>query len=176
MTVIVAGSLPESLAPFLDDLVGSLRALAMDPFGEVISEGCRAIGLLCEKATPLLLHFSTNLGRACLTALVHKHAKVRLAGLLALCKTLYCGAYKYSYEVFEALIGFRDPNVVPIKDFYEPTTKINYFARLISDGSPNVREHFYRVLGEWLTRLPDKFDHEGRLVPYLLTGLFDDST
>ena len=33
MTVVVAGSLPESLAPFLDDLAGTLRALAMDPFG-----------------------------------------------------------------------------------------------------------------------------------------------
>ena len=33
----------------------------------------------------------------------------------------------------EILIGFRDPNTVAIKEFYEFCTKLNYFAILIND-------------------------------------------
>jgi len=29
------------------------------------------------------------------------------------------------------MVGFRDPNIVPIKEFYDPSTKINYFAMFI---------------------------------------------
>ncbi len=32
---------------------------------------------------------------------------------------------------------------------------------------------FIRSVGDWLTLLPDRWDHHGRLVPYLLSGLFD---
>ena len=73
------------------------------------------------------------------------------------------------------MIGFRDPNVVPIKDFYEPTTKTNYFAQFVADRSPNVRELFYRTVGDIMTRLPDKYDHEGRIFPYILSGLYDQT-
>lgn len=58
------------------------------------------------------------MGRSLFTALVHKHAKVRIAGLNALFDVLLAGQWKSSYEVFEALVGFRDPNTVAIKDFY----------------------------------------------------------
>ena len=73
----------------------------------------------------------------------------------------------------EHLIGFKDPNMVPIKDFYEHTTKINYFAMLIVDRSISVRKCFYYTVAEMLKKLPDKRDHEGRLFPYLITGLYD---
>lgn len=71
------------------------------------------------------------MGRATFRALTHQHAKVRVAGLRALNKITYCGMWKYSYEIFEMLIGFRDPNVVPIKEFFEPTNKINYLAMFV---------------------------------------------
>ena len=71
------------------------------------------------------------------------------------------------------MVGFRDPNVVPIKDFYEPSTRFNYFAAFVADRSTVVRECFYKTMGDCLTRLPDKYDHEGRLFPYLISGLYD---
>jgi len=58
---------------------------------------------------------------------------VRIAALEALGQVLYCGVWKYNAIIFEILIGFRDPNSVPIKDFYEPSHNINYFATLITD-------------------------------------------
>jgi hypothetical protein len=73
----------------------------------------------------------------------------------------------------EALVGFRDPNVVPIKDFYESSTKYNYFATLVGDRNTAVRKFFFEKLGDMLTLLKDRFDLEPRLIPYMLSGLFD---
>jgi hypothetical protein len=78
-------------------------------------------------------------------------------------------------DVFEALIGFRDPHSVPIKDFYEPSIKLNYFARFVTDRSVLVRETFYKTLANWLLKLPDKVDHEGRILPYMLSALNDEN-
>ncbi len=88
---------------------------------------------------------------------------------------MFCGAYKYNADIMEFLIGFRDPNLVAIKDFYEATTKVNYFAMLVQDRSIVVREHFYKTIASMLITLPDKFDHEGRIFPYLISGLNDQN-
>lgn len=94
-----------------------------------------------------------------------------MAALEALGQVLYCGVWKYNNTIMEALVGFRDPNVVPIHDFFEYSTRINYFAMLIKDAKTNVREFFIRCLGDWLVSLPDRFDHEPRLVPYMVSGI-----
>ena len=36
-----------------------------------------------------------------------------------------------------------------------------------------MREVFYKTIGDCLLRLPDKVDHEGRLFPYMISGLYD---
>jgi hypothetical protein len=120
-----------------------------------------------------LFHFTEIMARAVLLPVVSKKSKVRIAGLEALGNILYCGVWKYNSNVMEILIGFRDPNVVAIRDFFEYTTKINYLAVLAKDPKVQCREYFIRCLGDWLTVLPDKADHETRLLPYLLSGLFD---
>lgn len=86
---------------------------------------------------------------------------------------MYCSTFKHTATILESLIGFRDPNIVPIKDFYDPSTKLNYLAMLVNDRSANVREMFFKVIGDWLMHLEDKYDVESRLTPYILTGLFD---
>ena len=73
----------------------------------------------------------------------------------------------------EILIGFRDPNSVAIKDFFEYSTKLNYLAILINDQNPAVRLAFIQHMSYWSTVLEDRFDHHTRLTPYILTGLFD---
>lgn len=64
------------------------------------------------------MHYTEIMGRAVLLPLISKKSKIRIAGLNALNAILWCGLYKYNAFVFENLIGFRDPNSVPIKDFY----------------------------------------------------------
>jgi hypothetical protein len=162
------------LTSYLDEATSACKALVMDPASaEAIQNGCHAMRILCSKATDRLLHFSEHLGRALFTPLVHKQYKVRKAGLEALQQVFYCGVYKYNAFIVEGLIGFRDPNVVPIKDFYEPSTKLNYLAMLVNDKSAHVRSAFFSFIANLLTKLPDKFDHESRLIPYILSGLFD---
>ena len=71
------------------------------------------------------------------------------------------------------MVGFRDPNIVPIKEFYDPSTKINYMAMFVVDRSIAVRECFYKTMAKILMDLPDRCDHEGRIFPFLISGLFD---
>ena len=122
-----------------------------------------------------LIHFCEVMGRSLFTAFVHKHAKVRMAGLKALFDVMVCGKWKHSHLILSHMVGFRDPNIIPIKDFYDPTTKLNYFASFVVDRSVVVRECFYRTMGDMLARLPDKTDHEGRLFPYLISGMYDQN-
>lgn len=63
----------------------------MDPYGEVIIEGTRAIAALSDCGQEWLIHFCVPMGRALFTAFVHKHAKVRMAGLRALYNVLTTG-------------------------------------------------------------------------------------
>lgn len=120
-----------------------------------------------------MIHFCEAMGRSLFTSFVHKHAKVRMAGLRALFDVLCTGIWKNSVYVFEAMIGFRDPNIVPIKEFYDPSTKVNYFAMFIADRSIACRQCFYKTMAKLLLDLPDRVDHEGRVFPYLISGLYD---
>lgn len=122
-----------------------------------------------------MLHFAENMGRSLFTSFVSKHAKVRMAGLRALYQVFFCGVWKFNANIMEHLIGFRDPNLVPIKDFYEVSTKLNYFAIFVADRSTVVRDLFYKTIAGLSMKLPDKKDHEGRLFPYLISGLYDQN-
>jgi hypothetical protein len=173
LSVVISCSSDREIREFIPDICNILRALAMDPCGEVQIRACRNISQLCKAFTALLLHFTEMLARAVLLPLVNKKSKVRIAAIEALGSILYCGIWKFNVNVMEIMIGFRDPNVVPLRDFFEYSTRINYFASLIKDPKTSVRDFFIRTLGDWLISLPDKVDHEGRLAPYMVSGLFD---
>ena len=175
VTLIIKSTMTDCFRAYLDDLVNILWALIMDPYGEVIREACEAYYALCTEDPELLHHFTVKMGRSTFLALTHKHAKVRCAGLKALNAIMYWGAWKYTVDLFEALIGFRDPNIVPIKDFYEASIKYNYFARFVDDRSTVVRETFFKTMANWLLKLPDKVDHEGRIIPYMISALNDQN-
>jgi hypothetical protein len=175
MTIVTHSTPWECIRPYIDDLVNICRALCMDPAGQVIIEGCQAMDGLAAIAGDQLMHFCVDMGRALFTPFSHRHAKVRMAGLKALYNVMTCGMWKTSADLMAAMIGFRDPNIVPIKDFYEPSTKLNYFALFVADRSTVCRELFYKTMGALMTKLPDKYDHEGRLYPYILSGLYDSN-
>lgn len=175
ITELVIKASPKSFVPYIQELTSVVRILCMDPNnGEVIIAACKGLEELAIKAKEILFHYSEPIARSLYTSLVHKNWKVRCAGLQALRIIMYIGVFKYNATIVENLIGFRDPNLVPIKDFYEPTTRLNYLAMLINDRSAHVREAFLNVISDWLLNLPDRYDHETRLIPYLLSGLFDE--
>lgn len=43
------------------------------------------------------------------------------------------------------------------------------------DFNASVREHVVLMLSDWLTNLPDRYDYETRLLPYLLNALTDSA-
>ena len=159
---------------FVQDIVNITRTLCMDPAPNVVIVACNFCKILAINfGKDLLYYFNSILSRGILYALSHKQAKLRLAALDAMDKLMYCSPYKKNVEIMEQLIGFRDPNIVPIKDFYEPSTKFNYLAFLSSDSNQGVLLKYYEVLFDWLLNTEDRVDHESRLIPYVLTGLFN---
>ena len=159
---------------FVQDVVNITRTLCMDPAPNVVLVACNFCKTLAVTfGQELLFYFNSILSRGILYALSHKQAKLRLAALDALDKLMYCSPNKKNVEIMEQLIGFRDPNMVPIKDFYEPSTKFNYLAFLSSDANQGVLLKFYEVIFDWLLNTEDRIDHESRLIPYVLTGLFN---
>lgn len=84
ITVIVSQTVFDCLRAYVDVFVNLIRALCMDPYGEVIIEGCNAMIAFGESGGDQLLHFAENMGRSLFTAFTNKHAKVRIAGLKAL--------------------------------------------------------------------------------------------
>mmetsp|Transcript_42532 Transcript_42532/g.30694 ORF Transcript_42532/g.30694 Transcript_42532/m.30694 type:complete len:195 (-) Transcript_42532:543-1127(-) len=175
VTIMVSTTIFDCLRAYIDPFVNILRALCMDPCGAVIIEGCQGISEFCGAGGQILIHFCEGMGRSLFTAFCHKHAKVRIAGLKALHNVVGAGVWKTAVNVFEHMVGFRDPNMVPIKEFYETVTRLNYFAQFVQDRSIAVRECFYKEIGNMFMNLEDKVDHEGRLYPYLISGLFDQS-
>jgi hypothetical protein len=173
INTIISCSNEDEIRDYINDMVHILRSLIMDPNSDVQIGACKNISMFCKSYRDLLFHFSEIIARAILLPLVSKKSKVRIAALEAMGQVLYCGCFKYNANIMEVLIGFRDPNVVPIRDFFEYSTRINYLAILIKDTKTAVREALIRYLGDWLIMLPDRYDHETRLVPYLLSGLFD---
>ena len=94
------------------------------------------------------------MARGLLNPMVNKNSKIKIAALETLTNVLRCGVWKKNNDIMEILIGYRDPNYIAILDFYEPSTKLNYFALFINDPKVNVREMFIRTLGDWMIYLP----------------------
>lgn len=63
----------------------------MDPSGQVIIEGTLGMAALARQGLEQLIHFCEHMGRSLFTSFVHKHAKVRIAGLHALFDVMVCG-------------------------------------------------------------------------------------
>jgi hypothetical protein len=103
--------------------------------------------------------------------LTHRRAKVRVATLRAIRGLMHCGAH----ETILDLVAFQHPNLVPVKAFYGDDQKVNYFGKLATDGSVQVRCEFVRVIGDWMTTLIERLDHESRLLPYVISALTDEA-
>lgn len=163
----------DSMREYLNDTINLVRVFLMDPFDKIQIKACRVASELVTKFKSLIYHFTVILSRAILLPLVSRKSAVKIAALQCLYDTLHCGTWKYTVDVFDVLVGFRDPNYVPIKDFYESTHRFNYFALFINSKNLSVREAFLRFIGDVLVDLPDRADIKGRAFPYILSGHFD---
>eukprot|EP00752_Nemacystus_decipiens_P006102 g5507.t1 len=170
------------LRPYLDDTILLLVSQCRDPYSTVTVE---ALSIITKLAVHPYLEqgmkfYAVGLSRAILPHLRHRHAKVRLAAIQALRMTVKVpdrakvkGA---GTSAIVDLVGFREDNVLPVAAFYgRGDTTVNYLAELTTDRSVSVRTATTAMLGDWLTSLPDRYDHETRLLPYILNAIADDA-
>jgi len=164
-------SLEAGCAAYAGEVCEIVRNAAEDPFHEVNDEACQVAGLLARTLGRRLQPLSKQLVAWIAPLTTHRRHRVRVAAVRALQEVVMVGAHEMILE----LIAWKDPNVVPIKAFYEGETKVNFFGKLATDASQPVREAFLDAVGSWVTSLAERKDHEERLLPYLLSGLNDDA-
>eukprot|EP00957_Ditylum_brightwellii_P150668 11472000-Ditylum_brightwellii.AAC.1 len=125
-------------------------------------------------------YFATAIARACIPNMRHRNSKVRFAAI----------------EVFQAsvsvpdrdkvkgagtsaiadLVGFKEENILPVAAFYSSQcgVTVNTLAELVADKNPRVRARCCEMLSYLIVCLPDRYDHQQRLLPYLLLFYYDN--
>eukprot|EP01041_Mallomonas_annulata_P011277 gene11277-23590_t len=168
------------LHPYFQEIVIYSQAQLRDPFPELKVEACILIQHLAEQEPYVtgMKYFAVALVRAVLPVLRHRHAKVRVAAVSSLKSCIMIpdrdkrkGA---GTEAIQDLVGFREDNVLPVAGFYKTDVQVNYLAEIVQDTSIQVRERVVDMLMTLLTVLEDRYDHQTRLLPYLLDLLTDD--
>lgn len=167
------------LNPYLLDIFLAAEACAVDPYPELRIRGCQLIVALTQMSPEGTKVFAVGMVRAIMPGLDHRHAKVRIAVLDAIAALVTCEdkakCKGCATEAIFDLVGHHDENTIPVAAFYRHETNVNYFAKLVIDRSPQVRERFVRHLGHWSISLPDRIDYQPRLLPYLLNGVADEA-
>ena len=193
--------LPKNIGDYMDAIQTILVCALTDVNPAVRKEACTIIVMLCrsqrEGMRKVLRVEETRAGnenrhryedmiKSLKSTIKHKHASVRQVAVSSLGALLMCG--DKNMNAVEDLVAWHQPNVIPIWQFFaggvyedgklikpdEREVTHNYLAILGTDKSPQVREAFLHMLVDWMTRLTDRWDHEMRLLPYLINGLTDD--
>ena len=171
------------LRPYLGDLGAIALGCCRDRHPEVLKAACALLRVACDAvllpmsregpgAGKTVKPFSTKLLEAVLPHARHRHHAVRLAVLDALQPLLLCGAG----QSVETLVGWRLPNNVPIQEFYgKGEARRNYLAELQRDAHAPVRKKLMTVACRWISEMDpeDLYEQEVRLMPYVLSALFD---
>lgn len=174
-----AGATP-ILHPYFEDIVMYLQMQLKDPYPELKMTACQALECLAttDDYEAGMKFYSVALVRSILPVLRHRHAKVRVVAVTALhyvmivqdrAKRKAAGS-----AAIQDLVGFREENILPIAAFYKNDVQLNYLAELVGDSSPLVREKLVLMLTALLTEIGDRYDHQTRLLPYLLDLLTDE--
>ena len=160
------------LLPYFQDIVLFVQAMLRDSFAEVKREACSILRKINKTYPSCAKFYAVAFCRELAEVLQHRHARIRIAALDAVHATVSCedkakqkGA---GTEAINDLLGHRDSNVIPVAAFYgKDKSRKNAIAMLVVDKSQSVRRKTLDVIGDWLINLPDRFDHRGRLLPYV---------
>lgn len=167
------------LHAYMFDVLVILVSGLHDPFHEVNIKSCAILRSISNNMVSVMKHFSVAVVRAAKDLLLHRLARVRIAAIDTIRALVTCPnrdkCKGSGTEAIVDLIGHRDENVIPISAFYTSEIRLNYFAKLDQDANPLVRQAFFDMVSDWITNLPDRYDHESRLMPYLLSAVSDEN-
>ena len=120
----------KAIGAYAADVAAMLTSSVADVSPEVAQELCLCCeeyagqlgGRLRQVAKPMIAAVTPLLGA--------KRQKVRCAGLRAIRRLVACGGS----EAILDLTGFRDPNLIPIKAFYEADIKVRFPTKFSAKG------------------------------------------
>jgi hypothetical protein len=165
---------------YFSDVVLFLQTQLRDPYPELKMLACTLLELMaCQSEFEIGMKFySVGLVRAVLPVLRHRHAKVRVVAVRCCTACMVVpDRDKRKAAGTEALVdvvGFREDSVLQVAAFYKADVSVNHLAELVRDGSVQVREALIEMLTTLLTQIEDRYDHQQRLLPYVLDLLSDD--
>ncbi|GMF21557.1 unnamed protein product [Phytophthora fragariaefolia] len=166
------------LHAYIFDILLLLVSGVHDDFHEINIASCRVLAAISNHMVSVMKHFSVAAVRTLIPLLLHRLARVRVAVVESIRALVTCPNVEKckgsGTEAIVDLIGHRDENVIPVASFYTTEVRLNYFAKLDQDRNPMVRRAFFAMISDWMVNLPDRYDHESRLLPYLLSAVSDE--
>lgn len=171
------------LDAYFPEMIYSLQASLKDPFPNVKVEACRILVQLLRVSNWELgaKFFATGIARSVLPNCRHRNTKVVISAMdlleASVCVPDRAKVKGAGTSAISDLVGFREENVLPIAAFYDPkySVSVNTLAELASHKNPRVRLRCCKMLSSLLVLLPDRYDHQQRLLPYVLSFINDNS-
>jgi len=168
------------LHPYFHECVMYVQAQLRDPYPDLKLVACELLELFCcyDDFTAGMKFFAVALCRAIFPVMRHRHAKIRAASISALTRCMAVpdrAKMKGSgTESIMDMVGFKEENHLSVAAFYKSDIQINYLADVVQDSSVQVRMKVAQMLHIFLTELGDRYDHQTRLLPYVLDLLCDE--
>jgi hypothetical protein len=167
------------LHPYYHEIVIFIARQLRDAYAEVRVLACDMLTVLMEvdEFNGGNKYFAVALCRALYPVMRHRLARVRVAALRALTVSMASpdrAKLKGSgTEALPDMVGFREENVLPVAAFYKADVQVNYLAEVVADSNHAVRLAVAQMLHVFMTIMGDRYDHQTRLLPYLLDLLTD---
>ncbi|KAL7536044.1 hypothetical protein ACHAXR_006882 [Thalassiosira sp. AJA248-18] len=182
MRGIMARGAERTLDAYYPEIIFSLQSSLRDPFPEVKIEACHLLVQLLriphwEQGAK---YFATGLARSALPGCRHRNINVIIAAMdlfeASVCVPDTAKAKGAGTAAIADLVGFREENVLLISAFYDSqcNVSVNTLAELASHKNHRVRLRCCKMLSFFLVYLPDRYDHQQRLLPYILSFINDD--
>jgi len=170
------------LDPYFADILLGLFTMLRDPCADVKVEASQLLTQVVriphwEGGAKI---FALALARASMGNLRHRNSRVRLASIelfeASVCVPNRAKVRGAGSDAIADLIGFQEDNVIPIAAYYSAqcSVSVNVLAELAVDKNPKVRERCCQMLAYLMVCLPDRYDHQTRLLPYLLNLHLDE--
>ena len=169
------------LEPYYSELILSVQTSLKDPFSEVKIAASRLLAQLLRISHFELgaKYFATGVARSVLPNCRNHNTAVIVAAMDLLEASITvpdrAKAKGAGSAAIADLVGFKADNTIPIAAFYDSqyAVSVNTLAELSSHRNPRVRLRCCKMLQSLLLDLLDRYDHEQRLLPYLLLFIND---
>jgi len=182
MRGVSAAGAERSLDAYYPEIIFSLQTSLIDPFPELKVNACRLLVQLLR--IPHWEHgskyFATGLARSVLPNCRHRNTNVIIAAMdlfeACVCVPDRAKVKGAGTAAIADLVGFREENAITIAAFYDSQCgiSVNTLAELACHKNHRVRLRCCKMLSYFLVYLPDRYDHQQRLLPYILSFINDD--